>query len=86
MTATTLNPAPARPALPVVTQKRVILSEWIKLRSLRSTMFSLLAALVCTIGLGLLISYLRAHQIETNNGFHPGPDFDAGHRVGLIAI
>jgi ABC-2 type transport system permease protein len=32
---------------------------------------------VCTIGLGLLIAALRANQIETSGGFHPGPDFDA---------
>ncbi len=74
MTTTTFE-RPAGPALPTVTQKRVILSEWIKLRSLRSTMFALLAAVVCTVGLGLLISALRANNIETN-GFHPGPDFD----------
>jgi len=77
MTATTLRPTSAGPTLGVVTQKRVVLSEWIKLRSLRSTIFALLAAVVCTIGLGLLIAALRANQIETNGGFHPGPDFDA---------
>jgi len=51
-----------------VTQGRVIKSEWIKLRSLRSTVFSLLAAVVCTIGLGILISALRAHNINQNGG------------------
>jgi len=71
----TLNPT-GRSALPNVTQKRVIVSEWIKLRSLRSTIFALLAAVACTVGLGLLISALRANNIETNGGFHPGPSFD----------
>jgi ABC-2 type transport system permease protein len=58
-----------------VTQARVITSEWIKLRTLRSTVFSLLAAVVCTIGLGILISKLRANDF-IHNGFRPGPDFD----------
>jgi ABC-2 type transport system permease protein len=58
-----------------VTQWRVITSEWIKLRSLRSTLFSLLAAVVCTIGLGVLISALRANDFN-RNGFHPGGGFD----------
>jgi ABC-type transport system involved in multi-copper enzyme maturation permease subunit len=52
----------------------VILSEWIKLRSLRSTVFALLAAIVCTVGLGILISALRANDIKN----HPfiGDRFD----------
>ena len=37
----------------------VIYSEWIKLRSLRSTAFSLLAAVVIIVGLGTLFSALR---------------------------
>ncbi|MDQ6614320.1 MAG: ABC transporter permease [Actinomycetota bacterium] len=76
MTATTVDPT-AGPALPAVTQKRVIGSEWIKLRSLRSTIFALLAAVVCTVGLGLLISALRANDIKSHSGFLPGPSFDA---------
>jgi len=58
-----------------VTQRRVITSEWIKLRSLRSTLLSLLAAVACTVGLGILISALRANDINSN-GFRPGPGFD----------
>ena len=38
-----------------VTQLRVIRSEWTKLRSLRSTVFSLLAAVVFILGLSLLV-------------------------------
>jgi ABC-2 type transport system permease protein len=45
-----------------VTQLGVIRSEWIKLRSLRSTLFSLLAAVVITDGLGTLFSALHAHR------------------------
>ncbi len=43
-----------------VTQLRVIHSEWIKLRSLRSTLFTLLAAMVAMVGLGFLFSYFTA--------------------------
>ncbi|MFC3572313.1 ABC transporter permease subunit [Streptomyces yaanensis] len=43
-----------------VTQLRVIHSEWIKLRSLRSTLFTLLAAVVAMTGLGCLFSYFTA--------------------------
>jgi ABC-2 type transport system permease protein len=42
----------------------VIRSEWIKLRSLRSTWFSLLAALIITDGLGTLFAALHAHRVE----------------------
>jgi ABC-type transport system involved in multi-copper enzyme maturation permease subunit len=58
-----------------VTQARVIASEWIKLRSLRSTVFALLAAVVFTVGLGILISSLRANDFN-QHGFQPGPGFD----------
>jgi ABC-2 type transport system permease protein len=58
-----------------VTQGRVVTSEWIKFRSLRSTLFTLLAAIICTVGLGLLISWLRANNFR-HNGITPGPHFD----------
>jgi ABC-2 type transport system permease protein len=51
--------APRLPRLPHtgrVTQARVVLSEWTKLRSLRSTRWSLLAAILLTIGLPLLFA------------------------------
>jgi ABC-2 type transport system permease protein len=51
-----------------VTLRGVIQSEWIKLRSLRSTVFSLLAAIVIIVGLGTLFSALRAHQFTHNLG------------------
>jgi hypothetical protein len=73
MTATTTAIAPGQPApSPAsaddlrVTQARVIESEWIKVRSLRSTLFTLLAAVVCIVGLGLMISAFRAHDIRQN--------------------
>jgi ABC-2 type transport system permease protein len=45
-----------------VTQPRVLLSEWTKLRSLRSTRYSLLAAWILTIGVSILgASVISAH-------------------------
>lgn len=38
-----------------VTQPRVIASEWVKLRSLRSTVWTLLVAVLLLVGLGLII-------------------------------
>jgi ABC-2 type transport system permease protein len=74
MTTATLTPK-SEPGALRVTQRRVIASEWIKLRSLRSTIFSLLAAVALTIGIGVLISALRANDFN-QNGFIPGPGFD----------
>jgi ABC-type transport system involved in multi-copper enzyme maturation permease subunit len=58
---TTATPTAAVPATAIpaakVTQLRVLNSEWIKLRTLRSTFWSLFAATVATIGLGLLFSW-----------------------------
>jgi ABC-2 type transport system permease protein len=81
MSVTTLSPAATRDpteaaGAPGVTQARVVLSEWIKLRSLRSTLFALLAAVALTVGLGVLISALRANDFN-QHGFGPGPHFDS---------
>jgi ABC-2 type transport system permease protein len=43
-----------------VTQLRVLRSEWIKLRSLRSTFFTLLAAVVAQIGFGTMFCAVMA--------------------------
>ena len=66
MTAT-LTPAPASAAISRddqlrVTQARVVLSEWTKFRSLRSTVYTLLVAVVLMIGLGALLSAVAASQ------------------------
>ena len=72
MTATTFSPradlGPGR-----VTQFGVIHSEWIKLRSLRSTWYSLLAAALMVDGLGTLFSWVHANHMENANG--PGAKF-----------
>jgi len=43
---------------------RVVRSEWIKFRSLRSSWFATTTALVIAIGLGALFSYLRATHAD----------------------
>jgi hypothetical protein len=53
-----------------VTQWRVVRSEWTKFRSLRSTLFTLFAAVVLMIGLGALLAAITAHQPRT---FGPRP-------------
>jgi ABC-2 type transport system permease protein len=47
---------------PGVTERRVLNSEWIKLRSLRSTWFSFGAAMLIVIGLGTLFSAIRGRD------------------------
>ena len=63
--------APASPAVPApvgplrVTQGRVVRSEWVKFRSLRSTRYTLLVAVVLMIGIGALFSAVTASQYHT---------------------
>jgi hypothetical protein len=45
-----------------VTQARVVLSEWTKLRSLRSTVYSLLAAIVFIVGLSFLVPLVTVNH------------------------
>jgi ABC-2 type transport system permease protein len=52
-----------------VTQARVLLSEWTKFRSLRSTVSTLLIAVVLMIGLGAMFAAITASQAT---GFEPG--------------
>ena len=52
-----------------VTQARVLLSEWTKFRSLRSTVSTLLIAVVLMIGLGAMFAAITASQ---STGFEPG--------------
>ena len=65
LTPAATTPAPARVPALKVTQGRVLLSEFTKFRSLRSTMWTLLAAVVLMIGLGALFSSVTASQYHT---------------------
>ena len=53
----------------VTTQTRVVLSEWTKFRSLRSTLYTLGLAVVFMVGLGALFSAITANQ---PGGLRPG--------------
>jgi hypothetical protein len=70
---------PAR--APRVTQVRVLLSEWTKLRSLRSTRYSLLIATVLTVGFSLLFAAITA-----NRWSHMSPAEQAGRNPMEIAL
>jgi ABC-2 type transport system permease protein len=76
LTPAAATPAPARVPALKVTQGRVLLSEFTKFRSLRSTMWTLLAGVVLMIGIGALFSGVTASQYHTFSAaeraaFHP---------------
>jgi ABC-type transport system involved in multi-copper enzyme maturation permease subunit len=70
-------PAPAAKAPTLkVTQARVVRSEFTKFRSLRSTVYTLLTAVVLMIGIGAVFSAVTASQYHTFSAadkaaFHP---------------
>jgi ABC-2 type transport system permease protein len=78
-------------ALEGVTQARVARSEWTKLRSVRSTRWTLLVTLLLIIGIGLLACavfearwpHLAAHE---RSDFHPLRANLAGVNFGQLAI
>lgn len=69
MTATMTAPVTSAPSIDKqtlrVTQARVLLSEWTKFRSLRSTVYTLLSAVVLAVGIGALFSAVTASQYHT---------------------
>ena len=74
-----------------VTQSRVLASEWTKLWSLRSTRYSLGAALVLTIGLAALACGVVAHNwphmsLHDRQDFHPLEVNLAGVQIAQLAI
>jgi ABC-2 type transport system permease protein len=76
VTEAAIQRAVGRSGHEAVTQRRVIYSEWIKFRSLRSTWVSFAAALIAAIGLGILFSALHGHFAARNGesgrlGFDP---------------
>lgn len=77
MTRTTTTAPVARHQALRVTQPRVLLSEWTKFRSLRSTLWTLLTAVVLSIGIGALFSAVSASQYHT---------FSAGDRASFNPI
>ena len=74
-----------------VTQLRVFGSEWTKLRSVRSTAWSLLAAFVFTIGIPAIAAGVVAHHWphmapQDRANFHPLDISLAGVQLGQLAI
>lgn len=64
-----MSALPAAPAASLeVTQIRTVVSEWIKLRSLRSTWWSIGVALLISVGLGVLFSDLRGNDLAAHGG------------------
>jgi hypothetical protein len=74
-----------------VTQARVLLSEWTKLRSVRSTKWSLLAAFVLSIGLSAIAAAVVSHhwpQMSAHDraDFHPLDVSTVGVQIAQLAI
>ncbi len=81
----------SRTALRPVSQLRVVTSEWIKLRSLRSTWFTFAAAVVGMVGIGLLVAYVtnnRWAQMAPDErlGFDPTSRSLTGVFIAQLAI
>jgi ABC-2 type transport system permease protein len=74
-----------------VTPARVLLSEWTKFRSLRSSYITLLAAVVLTIGLGALVTAVQANHwphasIEDKASFNPISSSLLGVNISQLAV
>jgi len=63
---TTATITPIQPLAGPVTQARVVRSEWTKFSSLRSTWWSIAAAIVLTVGLGVLLSALAGSDTHAS--------------------
>jgi ABC-2 type transport system permease protein len=74
-----------------VTQARVALSEWTKLRTLRSTRYSLLAACAMTVGFAVIPAFVNASRWGTMSladkvGFRPLETSVIGVTLAQLAI
>ncbi len=90
-TAAAPTPIPRLPHTGRVTQWRVFRSEWTKLRSVRSTRWSLLAAVAFTIGIAALacavVSHHWAHlSPQDRRDFHPLEPNLAGVQLAQLAL
>jgi ABC-2 type transport system permease protein len=87
------TPASARPADPVlkVTQARVLVSEFTKFRTVRSTVWTLLVSVVLIIGISALFSAVTASQYHTFDAadratFNPVSISLSGMMFAVVAI
>lgn len=74
-----------------VTPARVVHSEWVKLRTLRSTGFTLVAAVVSVIGLGLVLTGVTANRwphmsTADRAGLNPTQLSIGGYYLALFVI
>jgi ABC-2 type transport system permease protein len=98
VSATTLVSSTETPHVPTahvevqpVTMRRVLTSEWIKLRSLRSTRITLLVAILLMASVGILYSAVTANQWSTMSaggkaGFDPTLAALRGHTFAQLAV
>ena len=92
MSAITVLPTPrTRIHTGRVTQMRVALSEWTKLRTLRSTRYALLAGVAMTIGFAIIPALVNASRwssmsLSDKVGFHPLETSLIGVTVAQLAI
>jgi ABC-2 type transport system permease protein len=92
MSAITALPVPrTRVHTGRVTQMRVALSEWTKLRTVRSTRYSLLAAVAMTIGFAVIPALVNANRWNTMStidkaGFNPLETSLIGVSIAQLAI
>jgi ABC-2 type transport system permease protein len=96
MTSTTPNKAPVPTALPAysrpqrVTQARVLRSEWTKLRTQPSALWSLLSAVILIAAFGILYSLLREarppHGAAAIASFDPTAISLSGVQLAQIAV
>lgn len=82
---------PTLPRTGRVTQARIFVSEWTKLRSVRSTRWSLFVAFLFTTGIAALATAVISHHWPhmspgDRNGFHPLEPTFAGVQLAQLAI
>ncbi|HEY3872125.1 MAG TPA: ABC transporter permease [Actinocrinis sp.] len=104
MSSATINPADSsgqirsretvtavvRPVVHPVSLRRSVVSEWIKLRSLRSTVIVMAVSFVAMAGIGILIATSIAHQWPTmpaaqRQGFDPVGTALSGYNIAQLA-
>ncbi len=90
-TVVNIDGVPGASAANRVTQLRVVLSEWTKLRSVRSTRWSLLIAVVSTIGIAALACAVVSHHYpqmspQDRADFNPLDVTFAGVQLAQLAI
>src|SRR6478752_2199057 len=90
-TVTVQAPAPRLEHTGRVTQWRVFRSEWTKLRSVRSTRWSFLAAVGFTVGLAAIACAVVAHHwphmsAQDRRDFHPLDPNLAGVQLAQLAL